>query len=51
MVHLQEEEFLCDLLDELLWNVFREKLGSELELQWIVFLDVLLGHLQKNPQL
>lgn len=48
--YLQEEKFLCDLLDELLRNILREELCSELELQRILLLDILLGHLEGTPE-
>lgn len=43
--YLQEEEFLCDLLDQLLRNILWKELCSELELQRILLLHVLLSHL------
>lgn len=53
-LYLQEEEFLCDLLDEFLRNIFWEELCPELKLQRILLLHVLLGHLRrkgkKTPQ-
>lgn len=44
--YLQEEEPLGHFLDELLGHVLREELGSELELQWVLLLHILLGHLK-----
>lgn len=47
--YLQEEELLCDLLDELLGHILWEELGSELKLQRILLLHILLGHLERTP--
>ena len=33
LLHLDEEELLCDVLDKLLRHIFKEKLGPELELE------------------
>lgn len=46
--YLQEKEFLCDLLDEFLRNIFREELCSELKLQRILLLHILLRHLERT---
>lgn len=46
--YLQEEELLRDLLDEFLGNVLREELCSELKLQRVLLLHVLLGDLQRH---
>lgn len=47
--YLQEEELLCDLLDEFLRNILWEELCSELKLQRILLLHILLGHLERTP--
>lgn len=44
--YLQEEEPLRHFLDELLGHVLREELGSELKLQRVLLLHILLGHLE-----
>ena len=45
LLHLQEEELLRDVLDELLGHVLRVELGPELELQRALLPDLLGGHL------
>ena len=45
---LQEEQSLCDLLDEFLRDVLGEELGPELELQRVLLLDVLGRHLRSE---
>lgn len=47
-LYLQEEELLRDLLDEFLRNIFWEELCSELKLQRVLLLHVLLGHLETH---
>lgn len=46
--YLQEEEPLGNFLDELLRDVLGEELGSELELQRVLFLHILLCHLDNK---
>lgn len=46
--YLQEEELLCDLLDEFLGNILWEELCSELKLQRVLLLHILLGHLERT---
>lgn len=41
LLHLQEEELLGDVLDQLLRHILWKELGPKLELQWVLFLDVL----------
>ena len=38
--------YLCDLLDELLGDIFRIKFGSELELEWGLFTNILIQDLK-----
>lgn len=47
LLHLEEEKFLGDVLDELLSHIFREELGPELELEGILLPDLLGRHLDK----
>lgn len=49
--YLQEEESLGNFLDELLWDILREELGSELKLQRVLFLHILLGHLDNKDNI
>lgn len=48
LLHLQEEELLGDVLDQLLGHVLWEELGPKLKLEWVVFLYVLGRHLLMN---
>lgn len=41
VLHLQKEELLGDLLDQLLRNVLREELATKLELQGVLLLHIL----------
>lgn len=46
--YLEEEESLGDLLDQLLGHILGEELSSEFKLQRVLFLHVLLGHLDNR---
>lgn len=48
--YLKKEKALCDLLDQLFGNILWEKLCSELELQRVLLLHILLSHLQNKRQ-
>ncbi|TNN76133.1 hypothetical protein EYF80_013664 [Liparis tanakae] len=48
LLHLQEEQLLGDVLDQLLRHVLWEELGPELELQRVLLLHVLGRHLENN---
>lgn len=49
--YLQEEEPLGNFLDELLRDVLGEELGSKLELQGVLFLHILLCHLDNEDDI
>lgn len=46
--HLQEEQLLCDVLDQLYRHIFRKKLGPEFELEWVLFPDFLSRDLNSD---
>lgn len=48
LLHLQEEQLLGDVLDQLLRHILWEELGPKLKLQWVLLLHVLGRHLEKN---
>lgn len=48
LLHLQEEQLLGDVLDQLLRHILREELGPKLELQRVLLLHVLGRHLERN---
>lgn len=42
------ETYLCHFLDEFLRHILWEELGSELELIWVLFADILTEHLRNR---
>lgn len=46
LLHLQEEQLLRDVLDQLLRHVLGEELGPELKLERVLLLHVLGRHLE-----
>lgn len=48
LLHLQEEKLLGDILDQLLCHILWKELGSELELQWVLLLNILRCHLRRK---
>ncbi|KAF3850032.1 hypothetical protein F7725_019751 [Dissostichus mawsoni] len=48
LLHLQEEQLLRDVLDQLLGHVLREEFGPKLKLQRVLLLHVLGRHLGRN---
>lgn len=49
--YLQEEESLGYFLDEFFGNILRKKLGSELKLQRVFLLNILLSHLDNKANM
>lgn len=47
-LHLQEEELLRDVLDQLLSHILWEELGAEFELEGILLSDFLSGNLRTD---